>query len=859
MLRILGFLRKKHPKSLEDLKASFKFKYTYFKEVLTSNNEVLTIITDIEQKLLSHEVFGMSYVRSKATQAVFHTSRMVKNLNILSNSKYKELDDVLEKINSSIKTEVAKRKEIPAVGWVLPYEDIDKDMVDSVGGKNARIGEIKNRLGLFTPEGFAVTTSAYQYFMEYNQLFDEINKRNMELDPSDHRSVDTVSEEIQRLIITAKVPPDMEEAILRAYRKLEEKLGRSLHMALRSSAIGEDSELTFAGQYLSALNIPPQKLIPTYKYILASLYTPRAIFYRLNKGIREEDIAMSVGYLRMIESMVSGVMYSVDPSGLREDNIIINAVLGLGPYAVDGTVNPDTYVVAREGYTIIESRVSPKTVQLVSDPKGGLKEISVLHDQQARPCLLPEEIQALAGCALNLEEHFHSPQDIEWALDQDRRLVILQSRPLRLAAYEKTGLMESYRKFSGYTILIEKGVVAYPGVGHGPAYHVSHENDLIEFPEGAVLIAKHSSPKFVRVMKKAKAIVTDAGGITGHMASLSREFKVPTILDTRVATERIRQGIEVTVDAYSGIVYEGLVKELVQMHKKEEAYMKDTPIYNALEKVASFIIPLHLTDPRDKSFIPENCKSLHDITRYVHEMSFAEMFKISNVLSGQEGVAVKLNASLPIDLYIIDLGGGIKQGVEATKVKPDVITSIPFKAFLRGMMHPDIRWHEPRIISFRGLLSTMAHTTIRPPHHERNLGDKSYAIISDKYLNFNSRVGYHFSTIDTYCGYSINKNYINFSFKGGAADDMRRIRRVRFIAAILEKLDFTVETKEDLVYARIQKYDQATIEERLDMLGRLTLCTRQLDMLMDTESRVNWFVNAFMEGNYNFDPDFKKA
>ena len=630
-------------------------------------------------------------------------------------------------------------------------------------------------------------------------------------------------------------------------------------MALRSSAIGEDSELTFAGQYLSALNIQPQKLITTYKYILASLYTPRAIFYRLSKGIREEDIAMSVGCLQMIESTVSGVMYSVDPSNLRGDNIIINAVWGLGPYAVDGTVNPDIYVVARRDYTVLESKTSPKAVQLVSDSKGGLKEVPVLYDQQARPCLLPEEVRTLARCAMNIEEHFHSPQDIEWALDQDRRLVILQSRPLRLAPYEKMGLIESYRKFSEYPVLIEKGVVAYPGVGYGPAYHVSHENDLIEFPEGAILIARHSSPKFVRVMKKAKAIVTDAGGITGHMASLAREFKVPTILDTRIATERIRPGVEVTVDAYSGIVYDGIVKELVQMYKKEEAYMKDTPIYKALEKIASFIVPLHLTDPRDKSFIPENCESLHDVTRYVHEMSFSEMFKISDVLSGQEGIAVKLNASLPLDLYVIDLGGGLKSGVEAPKVKPDDITSIPFKAFLRGMMHPDIRWHEPRIISFRGLLSTVVHTTIRSPHNERNLGDKSYAIISDKYLNFNSRVGYHFSTIDTYCGYSINKNYINFSFKGGAADDMRRIRRVSFIAAILEKLDFTVETKEDLVYARIQKYDQATTEERLDMLGRLTLCTRQLDMLMDSESRVTWFVNAFMEGNYNFDHDFKKA
>lgn len=854
------FLRKRHTKPLEDLKSSFKVKYTYFKEILASNNSVLEVIADIEQKLLSQEVFGMSYVRSMATQAVFHTLKMVKDLNLLSCNKYKELDDVLEKIIGDIKKELSRRKKIPTVGWVLQYNDVDKDMVDSVGGKNARIGEIKNRLCLFVPEGFIITTSACQYFMEYNRLFDEINKRSLEIDLNDHQSVDTVSEEIQKLIITAQVPPDLEEAILQAFKKTEENLGKVPRIALRSSAIGEDSELTFAGQYLSALNVRPRELISTYKYILASLYTPRAIFYRLNKGIREEDIAMSVGCLQMIESIVSGVIYSADPSGLKGDNIIINAVWGLGPYAVDGTVNPDIYVVAREDCAILESKTSPKAVQLVSDPEGGLKEIAVPQDLQDKPCLLHEEVQELARCAINIEKHFHSPQDIEWALDQNRRMVILQSRPLRISAYGETGLKEFDKKYSGYPVLIEKGVIAYPGIGYGPAYCVSHERDLIDFPEGAVLVARHSSPKFVRVMKKARAIVTDAGGITGHMASLAREFKVPSILDTRVATQKIHTGMEVTVDAYSGIIYKGFVEELVHIkNKNEESYMKDTPIYKTLEKLASLTVPLHLTDHLDKSFIPKCCKSLHDITRYVHEMSFAEMFKISSVLGGREGAAVKLDAPLPIDLYIIDLGGGLNSGAEAAKIKPDVITSIPFNAFLKGMMHPDIRWQEPRAISFRGLLSTVAHTTIRQPHPERNLGDKSYAIISDKYLNFNSRVGYHFSTIDTYCGHSINKNYINFSFKGGAADDMRRIRRVRFIAAILEKLDFTVEKKEDLVYARIQKYDQATIEERLDMLGRLTLCTRQLDMLMDTESRVAWFVNAFTEGNYNFDPDFKKT
>lgn len=186
------------------------------------------------------------------------------------------------------------------------------------------------------------------------------------------------------------------------------------------------------------------------------------------------------------------------------------------------------------------------------------------------------------------------------------------------------------------------------------------------------------------------------------------------------------------------------------------------------------------------------------------------------------------------------------------------ITSIPLKALLRGMMHKDIRWYEPRPVHFKGFLSVMGKQMLEAPNLGRNLGDKSYGIISDKYLNFSSRVGYHFATIDTYCGLKPNKNYISFRFKGGAADHIRRSRRASAIARILENLGFIVDVKGDLLNARIKKYEQRIIEEKLDMLGRLNQFTRQMDMLMSSESTIDWVVQAFMEGNYNLDEDFKK-
>jgi pyruvate,water dikinase len=430
---------------------------------------------------------------------------------------------------------------------------------------------------------------------------------------------------------------------------------------------------------------------------------------------------------------------------------------------------------------------------------------------------------------------------------------VLQTRPLRLKAPAQEGL-EAIPPVSGYPLLVEGGAVAFPGVGCGPAFQVRAEEDLLNFPEGAVLVAKHSSPKFVLVMPKARAIVTDSGSISGHMASLAREFAVPTLLDTKVATGIIPPGMEITVDAYAGRVYQGKVPELLALQQTREPHMKDTPVYRTLRKLAEWIVPLRLVDPKAPEFAPAGCRSLHDLGRLVHELSYAEMFQISDLVSERGGGALKLDAPIPLDLYLIDLGGGLV-GVkeEAHKVTAEQIASAPLKALLKGMMHEDLRSREPRPIQFSGLFAVMREQMMAAPNVEERFGERSFAIISDKYLNFSSRVGYHYSVLDSYCGRTVNKNYITFSFKGGAADDVRRNRRVRAIAIALVGLDFSVDVKGDRVDARLQKYEAPVIEEKLDQIGRLLHFTRQMDMLMVSEVSVEAVAKNFLEGNYTLE------
>lgn len=880
-----------------EINAVFRFKYTLFKELLAANSELLNILSDIEEKLKGDHIFGGSYIKSQANRSLMHSFKMVKNLNVLSGGKYTRLYEVLDTINQQIKSIINEKKGEEEPFNVIPYSKILKKDADWVGGKSANLGEIKNCLNIPVPEGFAITTRAFNYFLDNNNLREDILKRKNLIDPDEADNVallNRLSGEITGLIQSKPVPEEIMADIRSACKKvwgennIIQKSNSTILVAMRSSAIGEDGELSFAGQYLTLLNVTPDHIENAYKAIIASLYSARSISYRISKGIYDDDLAMAVACIRMVNSVSSGVMYTRHPYNIVDENIIITAVWGLGPYAVDGIIIPDSYVVEKNSLSLIINReISKKSVQLVCNDtvdlnnrvKGGVKEVPVPMEQQSAPCLTDNQILQLASYGRELEEHYKCAQDVEWAVDPDGKIMILQSRPLKIKAVPikssqhvssvdslENGIALKSTPVPGYRIIIDESEVASQGVGTGEAFHISSEKDLTSFPKGAILVAHHSSPEYVVVMKQCSGIITESGSVSGHMAALAREFNVPTLmgLGAQDAVNLIPNGMIITLDGYAGRVYQGIVKELVLAVEKKEAHMKGTPVHDCLKRVAPLMTPLYLINPKALEFTPSGCKTLHDIARFCHEQSYLEMFNVSDIASKRHGCSLRLSAPLPIDLHIIDLGKGIKQGNDITgsgskpdktcsgMVSQDQISSIPFLALLKGMLNREVNCLEPRPVSFSGLFSVMQEQMVAPGHVGERFGDRSYAIIADKYLNFSSRVGYHYSVVDAYCGDTVNKNYITFSFKGGAADEIKRGRRVRAIAMILEEVDFTVDVKEDKVDARLQKYPSSFIQERLDTLGKLLIFTRQMDMLMTSESSVELVAKNFLAGNYKF-------
>jgi len=838
----------------------FHYKYVSFKQLLLGNNRALEIIADLENTIYQDKPFTYMYAVSQTESLVMEVNSIARNLNELSGNRYPELADAAQRIAGKIFSELLARRHFEDTSFVLPIERLSLENASEVGGKAANLGEVFNRAHLPVPLGFAITAFGYQLFLDYNELTDLIRRKLKGLDINHTEALMAVSQEIQNRILDADLPADLESSILQAARDLREKIPGDFKLSVRSSATSEDSEASFAGQHATALNVGEANLIEAYKEVVASTFSPRAIYYRRRRGYRDQDVNMSVACIVMIDAKVSGVMYTVDPNDSRHAVIMISAVWGLAADAVEGAAAADFFQVNKKTSAIEAQEVAVKERRLRPDAVDGVSEEALPEELRRTACLHPEEIRLLADYGVKLENHYGYALDIEWAIDPQGRLFILQARPLkrsqRFGAEQMPAESAPEAAAIARPVLLKGGQTACDGAASGYAYIIESDHLLHHIPEGAVVVARQTSPRYVPLMGRIQAFITEVGSVTGHMASVAREFRIPTLVGVANATRAIPHGEEITVDATKRVVYQGRAEELLT-EKKTVNPMKGSPTYNLMKSALRRIAPLNLTDPEKDNFNPTGCQTLHDIIRFAHEMSMQEMFRMSDSVTPDEGMAVTLRAYLPMKIMVVDLGNGLRKGRTGSHAELDDVTSIPFQALLRGMKHEQVDWSRHVGISWGGFASIVAQTAIRDPMTEGRMGAPSYAVIAGHYLNFNSRVGYHFTTLDTFCGQAVNDNYITFYFKGGAADIGRRSRRALMIAQILKQLGFKVDLKADMVRGEIKKYQESVLVEKLDLLGRLLGSVRLLDMHLADDRQVDWYVEQFIQGNYQFKVDEK--
>jgi pyruvate,water dikinase len=830
--------------------------------LLAFNTSSLTTLSSLELLLRERKPFTLDAAVTLAETLIGAVGGIVAALNAMCGGRYGELEGVVGRIGSGVLAGLTRPRVFKRRQFVMPLESLDRGMVEDIGGKAANYGEIANKAGLPVSPGFAVTAHACNCFLEESGLKLAIRNLLKDLDVSDTPQLNQVSGAIMEMVLAAPLPPGLEAALNEAAARLPESKGEGLRMSVRSSASSEDSEASFAGQYASVLNVLPDGLPGAYREVVASTFTPRAIYYRRTKGYTEDDVIMSVLCLVMVDARASGVMYTADPTGGTGGEIVVSAAWGLGVSVVDGSASVDIYRIAKEDGRVVFQEIGRKTERVVMAADLGLTHEAVSPDMQGLPCLAGEELAKLAGYGLRLEAHYGQTLDIEWAMEQDGKLIILQARPLNPMSHEPEAEAapagEEATAIDDGALFLEGGHCASPGVACGQAHVLVSEQELQRVPENAILVAPQTSPSFVSIMGRLQGIITELGSVTGHMAAVAREYELPALVAVDNATSLIQSGWEITMDAAGRRLYRGRIETLLS-RKKRVNPMAGSPVHNAVRLAMDSIAPLNLVDPRAPEFRPGGCRTLHDVIRFAHEISMNEMFQISESLDEDEGGAVRLKAPLPMIIYCVDLGGGL--GVapgNRTAAMRDLISE-PFSALMRGMTHKNVRWAGAVGMSMGGFVSLMAHSAMNDPSAEGRFGGANYAVISKEYANFNARLGYHFAVVDAYCGTNIDENYITFSFKGGAATVERKGRRVKLIAAILERLGFRVQSQGDMVRGELKEGKAHQIAEKLDQIGRLLGAMRLLDMAINSDSEIPWYADEFFKGNYTFEKSEGKS
>lgn len=494
--------------------------------------------------------------------------------------------------------------------FVLWFKEIGIQDVPLVGGKNASLGEMYQKLlgkGIRVPNGFAVTAYAYRYFLAYAGVEDDIAKILSDLDTANLSNLMRKGREVREIIKHAEFPPDLTQSIYSSYNKLGAEFGQAdldnLDVAIRSSATAEDlPDASFAGQQDTYLNVRGKmSVLDACRNCFASLFTNRAISYRHDKGFGQFDVSLSIAVQKMVrsDSAYSGVIFSIDPETGFKDAVYITAAYGLGENVVQGVINPDEFFVfkptLRQGkHAIISRKAGDRDIKMVysMEDDATVRNIPTTLDERHRYVLEEEEILKLAEWAYIIEEHYSreagyfKPMDIEWAKDGDGinvgtgELFIVQARPETIHSQRKSNTYESYRIAENGEVLVE-GTAIGTKVGQGTANVIQSTLEIDQFKPGEVLVTSMTDPDWEPIMKVASAIVTNKGGRTCHAAIISRELGIPCVIGAGNADEVIRTGQNLTIsccEGETGRVYDGLLKFHVESFDLEEAPATRTKI-----------------------------------------------------------------------------------------------------------------------------------------------------------------------------------------------------------------------------------------------------------------------------------------
>ncbi len=815
--------------------------YEAFKELLKQDGRCHDLMAEIE--LLYHDgkrldAAGINQLYSEFSGAV---AAMVDHLSPLHPTEAATLSQYYKKIDFYARFLLAPPEQLPVEPYIIGLSDTDSPSLS--GNKAYNLARLQKELQARIPEGFVISANAFNRVLLENNLRAPVDDLLAAIDIEDMFGLQQISGKLTALITSAEIPGAVSESILLAYEQMEKQAGAPVLCAVRSSAVNEDGEHSFAGQYHTELAVGKKDILAAYLKVLASKYSPEALLYRITLGLSDEEAAMGVLVLSMVKASVSGVVYTTVPEHNSVQEIAVHAIYGLGETLVGGGAMGDIAYIDRSHGGIVRKVQGTQTTKLVVSDDG-LQECALEPAGKGHFCLPDDQLLELGRWARKIERLYGCAQDIEWAVTDDGALFILQARPLQQAEIATVREKESGLDKREQVLLVG-GEKASGGTATGKVVVLSNKTEQ-QIEQGAVLVTRSTPPALVRYLNRIVAVVAEQGSTAGHFATVCREFGVPLLIGVADATKILHPGQLITVDADRRQVYAGSVAGICTDARGQPG--RDLPYFRKLRAVMDFITPLNLLDPEGDDFRSDACRSLHDIIRYTHELAVRTMFSLGEKTGSRS--KKRLQTDLPLAVNLLDVGGGLCPRSE--HLESVVLVNIccrPFLALWQGLSHPGVDWQSHSHFDWKAFDEvTLAGGVVT----KNSSAFASYAIIGQDYLNLNMRFGYHFTLVDALCGGDPRTNYCQIRFAGGGGEYAGRTLRLQFLETVLSRMGFTVTVKADLLDARLHEIDPKQLCKALDMLGRLLGATKLMDMVLKEEDDVARSVELFFKGQYTF-------
>ncbi len=805
----------------------FRLKYETLRTLLNRNNQALQLLSDLEADL-RHLRHSSEQVREQVYRILEECLMMAQECNLLTGNRHKQLYDVIFDITASTDQLFSTKEHKVEHPLVLSLDHEAALDPALTGGKASGVASLTRMLGNRVPPGFVVTTEAYRLLLRENQLEARIRLMLNDIEATaDNERFSTLTRLVRHWLGKARIPREIAESIRQHVQTARYSVESG--WAVRSSAVQEDGPFSFAGLFESQLFVPPEDLFEAYLKVLASRFLDRAVLYRIHRGIREVDTPMAVLFMPMVEPVASGVLYTMEPADPSSDTMIINTVRGTGDRVVHGKASTDTITLSREQ--------SPRLM--------GFEPASPQETAQDHPDYISREVLLQLGAtAWQLREKAGHDLDIEWAIGKDGEIRFLQARRMD----PRPSVERRRARHSKDLPAIEGGITISPGRAEGRLYNMGPRDRPEAVPRGAVLLVRQPHPELSPALTRIAALLATQGNPVAHMATLAREYAVPSIFQLGASASRLKPGQILSVDATSRRIYMG--SRWPGMKERTLARISESGRVPRSGPLHDLILALNLTDPDSPGFKAKKCLSVHDTLRFMHEMSVQAMFAFGDRQKGfWNRRSIRLDATIPMKFHVIVLDASHR--APGRSLLPQAIESAPFHALWAGFTDGRLQWPQRWQQQMAGLPRDFQETVMGGLRGPRRASDTNYLMVARDYLNLNARFTYHYSMLDAMVGPGTENNHLYFSFRGGGGALEPRTRRARFLEQVLRRSRFDVVRRTDNVIAWFRRYPADDSLEMLTLIGRLLVCARELDALLKTDKAAIDYADDFLHERYS--------